>query len=221
MSQERALLIETITNGPFMENCFVVGDPVSRKALLIDPGDEEQRILARIRALDLEVQEILCTHAHIDHAGAVAPLKRLLGAPFAIHAEEQGWLSHLPSQAAAFGLSPKEIPEVDRTLDRTAELSLGELRAEILETPGHSAGGLCFLFPEQRVLFAGDTLFAGSVGRTDLPGGSTATLLASINEQLLSLEDDVVVYCGHGPPTDIGTERRTNPFLQADSPFIL
>ena len=212
MSEHDGLVVETITNGPFMENCFLISHQGS--GILVDPGDEEQTILARVRELELELTEIVCTHAHIDHAGAVAPLKRVLGVPFSCHADELPALKHMPNQAALFGLGSREVPEIDRQLAAGDAVQVGQLQGKVLHTPGHSAGGICLLFAEQKVVLVGDTLFAGSVGRTDLPGGSTQTLLDSINEQLLTLDDDVVVHCGHGPATTIGAERRGNPFLQ-------
>ena len=220
MKEHAGLIVETITNGPFQENCFIAGDAKTRAAIVIDPGDEEDRILARVRELDLEPTEIVCTHTHIDHAGAVAPLKRTLGVPFAVHAAELPGLQMMPRQAAMFGLPPREIPEVERELAAGDMIQVGELSAKVLFTPGHSAGGCCLLFAEQQVVFVGDTLFAGSVGRTDLPGGSGKTLLASITEQLLSLDDEVVAYSGHGPETTIGVERLSNPFLRPGNPFL-
>ena len=220
MTQHGKLIVETLTNGPFQENCFVASDADTRKAILIDPGDEEEMILSRVRELDLEVTEIVCTHTHIDHAGAVAPLKRMLGVNFAVHAGEIPGLGHMPQAAAMFGLPTKEIPEVERQLEPGGEVAVGDLVARVLFTPGHSAGGICLLFSEQKVVFVGDTLFCGSVGRTDLPGGSGKTLIASITEQLLTLDDDVVAYSGHGPETTIGAERRNNAFLQPGNPFL-
>ena len=220
MTQHGELIVETVTNGPFQENCFIAGDAVTRKAILVDPGDQEELILSRVRELDLEVIEIVCTHTHIDHAGAVAPLKRMLGVNFAVHPGELPGLKLLPSAAAMFGLPQKEVPEVERELGPGEVVEVGGLKAEVLFTPGHSAGGICLHFAEQKVVFVGDTLFAGSVGRTDLPGGSGETLLASIKEQLLCLDDDVVAYSGHGPETTIGAERKSNPFLQPGNPFL-
>lgn len=214
MQTHNGLLVELLTNGPFMENCFIAADEASRQAIVIDPGDEEDRILERVRSLELNVLEIVNTHGHVDHAGAVGPLKRALGVPFAIHAGEREWLQHMPRQARMFGLVSREVPEVDRELKDGEEIQVGELTARVLHTPGHSAGGCSFHFSDQRVVFVGDTLFAGSIGRTDLPGGSIDTLLASIREKLLSLDDDVWVYSGHGPVSTIGAERRTNPFLR-------
>jgi hydroxyacylglutathione hydrolase len=211
-----ALLCETITNGPFMENCFIAADAEQGKAILIDPGDEEERIVETVRRLKLEVQAIVCTHAHIDHVGAVAPLQRRLGAPFYLHPADAAWLEHLPSQARMFGLPGPEVPRVDHELEPGSEIAVGRLRAQVRFTPGHSAGGCCLYFAEPKVVFVGDTLFAGSIGRTDLPGGSLPQLLASIRAELLVLDDDVVAYSGHGPATTIGEERRDNPFLQPE-----
>ena len=166
------------------------------------------------------MQEILCTHAHIDHACGVAELKRLLGAPFALHPEDRPVLEHMPLSATMFGLPAVEVPEIDRELQAGESFTVGNLSAEVIFTPGHSGGGCCFYFSEQQVIFVGDTLFAGSVGRTDLPGGDTETLLTSIREQLLTLDDEVTVYSGHGPATTIGVERLSNPFLQPGASFF-
>jgi glyoxylase-like metal-dependent hydrolase (beta-lactamase superfamily II) len=220
MAEHAGLVVETVVNGPFMENCFIVGDAETHEGLLIDPGDEEQRILAEVRRLELTTTAIFGTHAHIDHVAAVADLKRELDVPFALHPDERPGLQRLPMQAAIFGLPPRPVPEVDRELAHGDTVQLGGLQGRVLLTPGHSAGGCCLYFEEQGVVFAGDTLFAGSIGRTDLPGGSMQTLLSSIKEQLLSLPDQVVVYCGHGPATTIGAERRANPFLQPGAVFV-
>lgn len=220
MTNVNGLLVETLVNGPIAGNCYLAADPDTKAALVIDPGDEAERILAAIRDQDLRVEAIVCTHAHIDHAGAVAPLQRLLGAPFLIHDAERPYLQHLPTQAAMFGLGAVEVPEVDRALAAGDTLQVGSLAAQVLFTPGHSAGGCCLYFAAPKAVFVGDTLFSGSIGRSDLPGGSAQVLLRSIREQLLSLDDAVVVFSGHGPATDIGTERRTNPFLQPGAPIF-
>lgn len=214
MKEYDGLLVETITNGPFVENCFLVADAATKKAILIDPGDEPERIEKIIDRMGVEVVEIVNTHGHIDHAGAVAPLKRSLKVPFAIHPGDRPWLEHIAASAAAFGLPPKETPDVDRDLAHNQALRVGEVTGRVLHTPGHSEGGCCLYFPDQKIVFVGDTLFAGSIGRTDLPGGSMPTLLKSIREQLLSMADDVIAFSGHGPETKIGTERRSNPFLR-------
>jgi glyoxylase-like metal-dependent hydrolase (beta-lactamase superfamily II) len=213
-ADEHQLLVEMITSGPFMENCFIAADASTRKGIVIDPGDAEQRIVETARRIDVEVTEIVATHGHIDHAGAVAPLKRILGVPFAVHPDDREWLQRMPHQAVMFGLPEPEVPEIDRELAHGDVVRIGEIEARVLHTPGHSAGGVSLLVEAHKTVFVGDTLFAGSIGRTDLPGGSMQTLLSSIKEQLLSLPDQVVVYCGHGPATTIGAERRANPFLQ-------
>lgn len=220
MYEQHDFLVEVIINSSFRANCYIVIDTNTRQALLIDPGDEEDLILKRIRQLDVTIQEIICTHAHIDHAGAVAPLKQRLNVPFAVHPLEKEWLSNLPAQAMTFGMPVRESPTIDRSLEPRQMMQLGQLEAQILFTPGHSAGGCSIYFPNQRIVFVGDTLFAGTIGRTDLPGGSLPTLITSIREQLLTLSDEVKVYSGHGPSTTIGIERRNNPFLKPDGQNI-
>lgn len=220
MRNHDGLLVGMITNGPFAENCYLAADAATKQGILIDPGDEPDLILEQIAKNEIEVIEILCTHGHIDHAGAVAPLKKSLGVPFAAHPAERLYLEHLPQSAMLFGLPPKEVPTIDRELVPGEEFPLAGLTVKVLFTPGHTLGGCCLLFPAQKVVFVGDTLFAGSVGRTDLPGGDTATLLKAIQDQLFTLDDDVVAYTGHGPPTLIGEEKRSNPFLRPGVTFL-
>jgi hydroxyacylglutathione hydrolase len=205
------LKYETIVNGPFQENCFLLWDEASKDAAFIDPGDEPDRLLARSRSLGLKVKAIFNTHAHLDHAGAVAAIQKELGAPFALHPKDEFLLAQMPAQARMFGLPPMEIPTLDRHLAHDDTIEVGGCTARVLHTPGHTPGGVCFEFDE--VIFVGDTLFAGSIGRTDLPGGSLDEILASIKERLLVLGDDLVVETGHGPPTKIAVERVHNPFL--------
>ncbi len=214
MRNHDGLLVQMITNGPFMENCYLAADAETKKGILIDPGDEEELIREQIAENDIEVTEIVCTHGHIDHAGAVTPLKKALGVPFAIHPGEQQYLDMLPQSAMMFGLPPKTTPTVDRRLEAGEEFAVGNLTAKVLFTPGHTLGGVCIYFEAQKILFVGDTLFAGSIGRTDLPGGDMPTLLRSIQNELFTLDEEVIAYSGHGPPTVIGEEKRTNPFLQ-------
>lgn len=205
------LQVETIVNGPFQENCYIAYDESTKKGIFIDPGDEPSRLMQTAEKLGVTIIGIYNTHGHIDHTGAVAPIKEALKIPFAIHPDEQTILEMLPDQALMFGLDIVRIPEIDIPLSHGDVFSVGELSAKVIHTPGHSPGGACFLFGE--TLFAGDTLFAGSVGRTDLPGGSTRTLIESIGDRLLCLGDGVRVFSGHGPATTIGKERRSNPFL--------
>ncbi|MDD5307904.1 MAG: MBL fold metallo-hydrolase [Deltaproteobacteria bacterium] len=205
------LRVETITNGPFQENCFLLWDDAEKTGILIDPGDEPDRIARTAAFLGVKVELICNTHGHIDHAGGVARIKELLGAPFAMHADDAFLLDSMPSQAGMFGLPPMEIPKVDRELGHGDTIRFAGHEGQVIHTPGHTPGGCCFLFGD--LIFVGDTLFAGSVGRTDLPGGSARALIDSIKTRLLTLDDRVRVFCGHGPATTIGSERGHNPFL--------
>lgn len=214
ITEHNGLEIETIANGPFVENCFIISEAASGEGILVDPGDEAEHILGRIRERKISIKKIVNTHAHIDHVGAVADIKNELGIPFALHAAESQWLDSLPMQAKMFGLPPKKIPTLDEELKAGDAIHFGNMTANVLHTPGHSAGGCCLYFANEGVVFVGDTLFAGSIGRTDLPGGALSVLLDSIGRELLALDDRVVVYCGHGEPTTIGRERKGNPFLQ-------
>jgi hydroxyacylglutathione hydrolase len=209
-----SLKIEVIANGPFVENAFVLWDEATKDAVIVDPGDEPDRIAGAARVLALTVTEIVCTHAHIDHAGAVMEVKRRVGSPpFALHRDEEPLLRHLAPQARMFGLGSVETPTVDRWLQEGDVVTVGTYKGRVIHTPGHTPGGCCLFFETERVLLAGDTLFQGSIGRTDLPGGSFDQIIASIKDKLLPLGDDVVVYCGHGPKTNLGVERRYNPFV--------
>lgn len=206
-----SLKLETIVNGPFQENCILAWDDETKTGVLIDPGDEPERLLRTASFLGIQVEGIYNTHGHLDHAGAVAAVQDKLGAPFAIHPADRFLLDALPAQARMFGLPAVRVPKVDRELADGDTVTVGGHTAEVLHTPGHTPGGVCFLFPG--VVVVGDTLFAGSIGRTDLPGGSHVQLLSSIRERLLGLDDATRVLCGHGPATTIGLERKHNPFL--------
>lgn len=205
------LKVHTIVNGPFQENCYIAQDDLTGKGIFIDPGAEPERLMQIAKKRGVEIVAIYNTHGHIDHAGGVQPIKDALGIPFAIHPEDDFLLKMLPDQARMFGLEAVTIPVVDTQLAHGDTFSVGELTASVIHTPGHSPGGVCFLFGD--TVFVGDTLFAGSVGRTDLPGGSTKALIESIHTRLLTLSDKVRVFSGHGPETSIGNERRRNPFL--------
>ncbi len=215
MNEPKQLIHEVLPVGWLQCNCSVVGDPVTREAIVVDPGDEIEKILEVLDRYSLKVKYIVITHAHIDHVGGAAKLKKVTGAPVAMHPEDLWLLENLATQASFIGMPPPEAASLDLGLKPGDEIAWGEnLRANVLHTPGHSPGSICLHLPEQKVLLAGDTLFAGSIGRTDLWGGSMETILRSIYSNLLTLDDETEVYCGHGPATTIGSEREHNPFIQ-------
>jgi glyoxylase-like metal-dependent hydrolase (beta-lactamase superfamily II) len=207
-----ALKVEVLVNGPFQENCYLVHDDVTKTGAFFDPGCEAERLLRTASFLGINIEAVFNTHGHIDHAGAVAEVVEATGAPFALHPDDRFLLDQMPAQARMFGLPPVRVPAVDRDLQGGDEIAVGGHVARVIHTPGHTPGGVCFLFDE--FVIVGDTLFQGSIGRTDLPGGSTERLLLSIRDGLLTLDDDLRVLCGHGPATRIGEERRYNPFLR-------
>jgi hydroxyacylglutathione hydrolase len=205
--------VRMFTVGPVQENCFIARADGSNRAVIIDPGDEADRILAPVRELGLEVEAVLLTHTHFDHVGAVAPVARETGAPVYVSEIERPVLADIMSYVPFAGIGPYESYEADHVLRGGEQLELAGLAIDVLFTPGHSPGHLSFSIPSEQALFSGDVLFQGSVGRTDLPGGDWATLLASIGTLVESLPEDTTVYPGHMGITNLGTERRTNPFL--------
>jgi hydroxyacylglutathione hydrolase len=208
------MILEMLTVGPFQENCYIIGDENSGVGAVVDPGDEAARIALAVEQTDLDVESILVTHAHIDHVGAVAALGDEYACPVLMHAESEPMLKQLPTQAMMMGLKFGKVPAVDRHIGDGEVLEVGELRLRSLYTPGHAPGHLAFYVEDEGVVLSGDALFAGSVGRTDLPGGSMEVLMRSIEERLLTLPNETRVFPGHGPQTEIGNERTTNPFLQ-------
>jgi glyoxylase-like metal-dependent hydrolase (beta-lactamase superfamily II) len=215
VTETLAVIHEVLPVGWLQCNCHVVGDAATREAIVVDPGDEPERILDVLRRHHLRVRYIVITHAHPDHVGGAAKLKAATGAPVLMHPDDLWLLENVAMQCAAFGFPAPPPVALDQPLRPGDELRWGEsLRAQALHTPGHTPGSLCLYLPEQRLLLAGDTLFAGSIGRTDLWGGSLDALLRSIHNQLLVLDDATAVFPGHGPDTTIGAERETNPFLR-------
>ena len=208
------MIIEQLTLGPFMVNCYIVGDADSGDAVLVDTGDNAQRIIKKVESHGLKPVCIANTHAHVDHVGAVKEVGTYYEIGFHLHAGDKPVLEGLQTQSRFFGVRYDGTPEITAYLEDGAILKAGTIEMEVLHTPGHSPGGVCFHIPSEKVLFSGDTLFAGSIGRTDLPGGSFNELINSINEKLLVLPDDTVVYSGHGPESTIGREKLSNPFLQ-------
>jgi len=207
------MIVEMVTVGPFQENCYVIGDEESKIGALIDPGDEAARIALTVERLGLEIGSILITHAHVDHVRAIAPLAEEYLCPVLMHEEAEAMLKTAPQQALMMGMKFGKVPAVDGYIAADEVLEVGPLRLRSLYTPGHAPGHLAFHAEDEGIVFSGDALFAGSVGRVDLPGGSMEVLMQSITGKLLPLSDETRVLSGHGPETTIGRERMTNPFL--------
>jgi hydroxyacylglutathione hydrolase len=195
-------------------NCSVIGDEHTREAMVIDPGDQIEDILGILRQEKLTLKQIVITHAHIDHVGGAMKLKAATGAPILMNQSDYTLLKMLDMQAAWVGMKAPGAVQVDEAVDEGRVLRIGEISSSILHTPGHTEGSICLYFPQEKKLIAGDTLFAGSIGRTDLPGGSFDKIMRSLHTRVLALPDDTQVTPGHGPQTTIGDERETNPFLQ-------
>jgi glyoxylase-like metal-dependent hydrolase (beta-lactamase superfamily II) len=195
-----------------MANCYIIGCESTKSAAVIDPGEEADRILKELAKDSLTLKYIINTHGHFDHVGGNYDLKKASGADIVIHPADEAMLADLVRTAAAFGLSAQNSPAPDRTVQEGDTISFGEISLRVLDTPGHSPGGISL--HTDNMVFVGDTLFAGSIGRTDLPGGDFQTLISSIKTKLFPLGDDTKVYTGHGPATSIGQEKRANPFLR-------
>ena len=209
------MIVETIAVGPLQVNCHVVACSETREAMVVDPGDEVPRILDALHNHNLKAVVIVNTHAHFDHVGGNQAICDATHAPLMIHAADAHLLKQAEKQATAYGLSTTPSPEPDRVLEEGDEIGVGKLKFRVIHTPGHSPGGIC-LHSEGHV-FVGDTLFAGSVGRTDLPGGDFDTLIRGIKDKLWPLSEDTVVYSGHGPDTTIGRENESWPTSLAGS----
>jgi hydroxyacylglutathione hydrolase len=208
------MIHEILPVGPLQCNCSIIGDETTHEAMVIDPGDDIADVLALIRKHNLQVKQIVITHAHIDHVGGAMKLRAATGAPILLNQNDSALLKMLDMQAAWLGMTAPGKVEIDQSIGDTDKVQAGPLVAQVLHTPGHTEGSICLYFPLEKKLIAGDTLFAGSIGRTDLPGGSFDKIIRSIHEKVLALPDETVVIPGHGPLTSIGEERESNPFLQ-------
>ena len=207
------LVVRHAVVGPFASNAWLAACDRTREAVLVDPGGEIPRTLALAEPEGFQVVRIFCTHGHIDHVSGAADARRTTGAPLTLHAADMGWLAALPQQAEMFGFDPVEVPEVDRRHEDGETFRIGDHEARVVHTPGHSAGSCSLAFPADEVVFTGDTLFAGSVGRTDLPGGDYDALFRSIADRVFPLGDALRFHPGHGPDGTLGDERRSNPFV--------
>jgi hydroxyacylglutathione hydrolase len=207
------MIHEILPVGPLQCNCSIIGDEATRQAMVIDPGDDIDDVLAILGKHNLEVKQIVITHAHIDHVGGAMKLRAATGAPILLNQKDLALLKMLDAQAAWVGMAAPGQVEIDQSVGNADTVQAGSLSANVLETPGHTEGSICLYFPAENKLIAGDTLFAGSIGRTDLPGGSFEKIIRSLHQTVLALPDDTVVVPGHGPLTTIGEERESNPFL--------
>jgi hydroxyacylglutathione hydrolase len=202
-------------------NCSILGDPKTREAIVVDPGDEVERILDMVGRYKLTVKAIVSTHAHIDHVGGLAKLHQYTGAPVMMHREDLQLYNGMDVQAAFLGMKVPDLADIDQLLKDGDALQWGRYQANVIHTPGHTPGSLCLYLPKdsgqvklsQPQLYAGDTLFSGSIGRTDLWGGSMDQIMESITQKLMQLPDDTIVYPGHGEITTIGREKAMNPYL--------
>ena len=211
------MIVDVLTLGMFQVNCILLADEKTRRGVVVDPGEEPGRIIARIRELDLTIDKILLTHCHVDHAGGAGEVKEATGASLYFHDLEQDLYGSMPQQAAAFGITAEPGPPRDGGLAEGDVIEVDSVKLEVLHTPGHSPGGVALLARDDKTVLVGDTLFASSIGRSDLWGGDFQTLIQSIRERLLTLHSDTRVLPGHGPETTVGRESQFNPFLTGRS----
>src|SRR5579863_1638782 len=209
------MLLETFPVGPLACNCTILGDEETREAIVVDPGDNVSRIHKRLTDQGLKLKQILITHVHIDHVGGALKLKRLTGAPILLNENDLPLLAMMDEQAAWLGIATPETAPPDETLVDGEQVGIEAYPARVIHTPGHTQGSVCLHFVPLKMVIAGDTLFAGSIGRTDLPGGDGEQIIESIHARLLKLPDETKVVPGHGAMTAIGAERKSNPFLQS------
>jgi glyoxylase-like metal-dependent hydrolase (beta-lactamase superfamily II) len=208
------MLLETFPVGPLQCNCSVIGDERTREAIVIDPGDNIDRVLLSLQRHSLTLKQILITHGHIDHVGGAMKLKQATGAPILMNSADLEQIDLLDQMAEWIGVPSPGPVTVDASLDHGAKITIGDLEAQAIHTPGHTEGSACIYFPAEKKLIAGDTLFAGSIGRTDLPGGNSRKIIDSLHQRVLTLPEETIVIPGHGPATSIGEEKENNPFAK-------
>jgi glyoxylase-like metal-dependent hydrolase (beta-lactamase superfamily II) len=203
--------------GPFLSNCFIVSCEETKEAIVVDAGDDAGSILTHVQANDLKVQMVVCTHAHIDHVSALARVTMALSVPALMHRNELPVYEGLANSARMFGLPIPETTEIEQFIAGGDEIKFGNVTGRVVETPGHSPGGVTFVFDDNTPpkAFVGDVLFQGSIGRTDLPGSNHGVMMTTLKDVIMTMPDDMVVFSGHGPATTIGAEKKTNPFLLA------
>lgn len=209
------MIVETFPVGLLQCNCTILGSEQTREAIVIDPGDDIPMVLDRLEKHGLTAKYVIATHGHLDHVGGFSEIKDGTGAPVYLHKEDVFLYDALEMQAMMIGIAQPESTNIDGHLNHGDELGIGDIKVQVLHTPGHTPGSICFHTPDgDPRLFAGDTLFMGSIGRTDLWGGSTEQIMDSLRTRLVTLADETIVVPGHGPATTIGREKRFNPFLQ-------
>ena len=206
------LQVEPLIVGPLFSNCYIVWDEDVKLGVVIDPGDDAGDILDTIKKLGIKIKYILATHGHFDHVGAVAPLRKKLNVDFLAHEDDFFFIEDGENAARRWGIDIEQPPKPDRFIKDGDKIKVGKFELEVLYTPGHSPGGVCFLY--DKIVFGGDTLFQGSIGRTDFRKGSFEDLSKSIKTRLYTLPDDTIVYTGHGPVTTIGDEKKFNAFVR-------
>jgi len=205
------LIIKELVVGPLMANCFIFGCEETKEAVVIDPGGDADKIMFSLADSKLKVKYIINTHGHFDHVAANGKIKDATGADILIHPLDASMLGSISTNAALFGISVENSPPCDQTIEEGDTVSFGKITLKVIHTPGHTPGGISLY--TDKIVFVGDTLFAGSIGRTDFPGGDFNTLISSIRTKLFKMDDDVRVLSGHGPETSIGSEKRFNPFV--------
>jgi glyoxylase-like metal-dependent hydrolase (beta-lactamase superfamily II) len=209
-----SMIRESFPVGPLQCNCTLLGDESSGEAIVVDPGDEIGEVLTRLARHRLKLKQIIVTHAHIDHVGGAAQLRKATGAPVYLNEQDLSLLGKMEMQAAWLGVPTPETVSPDVLAVEGLAVGLGGIAGEVLHTPGHTQGSICLHFANENLLLAGDTLFAGSIGRTDLPGGDGRQIMLSLRDRILTLPETTLVVPGHGPETTIAVERETNPFLK-------